>query len=272
MLPSKLSSIAAFAGMMAASFYASAPAALGGPPPVEGQAEYLPIQNVSYEFGTKMMSGYFVRHAENCLVNLMIIERGDPEAPLPPSPARVRLALYPGQIAGLDSEEGRSLNFTCGDQATTMLVVEGERDRLVELHAEFAQTTANALAILVPAARSGSPAPLEDQARFLPIQNFSSEFGSKYMSGYFVPYAATCFVNLMITERGDPEAPLALSATRVRHIMYPGQIAGLDSEEGRSLNFTCGDKAATMLVNAGDRDRLEKLQASIFPDVHASSP
>jgi hypothetical protein len=68
-------------------------------------------------------------------VTLMISEKGDPEQPLPLSAARVRLELYPGQMAGLDSEEGRSLNFTCGDNATMLLVDEGERDRLVELQA-----------------------------------------------------------------------------------------------------------------------------------------
>jgi hypothetical protein len=40
--------------------------------------------------------------------------------------------LYPGQIAGLDSEEGRSLNVTCEANATTLIVDADGRDRLVE--------------------------------------------------------------------------------------------------------------------------------------------
>ena len=46
---------------------------------------------------------------------------------------RVRLVLNPGQTAGLDSEEGRSLNFTCDEGATALLVDSGEREKLVEL-------------------------------------------------------------------------------------------------------------------------------------------
>ena len=39
--------------------------------------------------------------------------------------------MDPGQIAGLDSEEGRSLNFTCGEDATTLVVDYGERSKLL---------------------------------------------------------------------------------------------------------------------------------------------
>lgn len=89
------------------------------------------MQSISYEFGSKSMSGYFLQEASACLVTLMISEKGDPEAPLPPSPTRVRLALTPGQIAGLDSEEGRSLNVTCGANAASLIVDIGETERLV---------------------------------------------------------------------------------------------------------------------------------------------
>jgi hypothetical protein len=65
----------------------------------------------------------------------MVFEKGDPDKSLPPSAIRVRLVLKPGQIAGFDSEEGRSLNFTCSEEATTLLVDVGERERLVELQA-----------------------------------------------------------------------------------------------------------------------------------------
>jgi hypothetical protein len=128
--------IAAFAGTIAVSLWIAIPATLSGSPPaVEDQTRYWPIQSISYEFGSKSMSGYFVKQAATCRVTLMISEKGDPEQPLPLSAARVRLELYPGQTAGLDSEEGRSLNFTCGDNAAMLLVDEGERDRLVELQA-----------------------------------------------------------------------------------------------------------------------------------------
>lgn len=103
--------------------------------PVEGPAQYLPIQSFSYNFGSKFVSGYFTQQGYRCFVTLMVTEKSDPEGMLPPSPTRVRLVLNPAQIAGLDSEEGRSLNFTCGEGATTLFVDVGERDALVNLQA-----------------------------------------------------------------------------------------------------------------------------------------
>lgn len=134
-------------------------------------------------------------------------------------------------------------------------------------------TFALGLCIAIPAALSGSP-PVENQTRYFPIQSISYEFGSKSMSGYFVTQAATCQVTLMIGETGDPEQPLLLSAARLRLELHPGQMAGLDSEEGRSLNFTCGANAATLLVAAGARDRLmavQDVQAIAVPEDMAGS-
>jgi len=113
-----------------------------------------------------------------------------------------------------------------------------------------------ALGIGLPAASGGSLPSNDEEARYAPIQSISYVFGSKSMSGYFVQQAGTCLVTLMITEQSDPDQPLALSPTRVRLLLQPGQIAGLDSEEGRSLNVTCGGQAAMVIVNVGDRDQL----------------
>jgi len=108
------------------------PAASGDSPSAAGgETRYAPAQSISYEFGSKMMSGYFVEQSSTCLVTLMIAEKSDTDGA--PSPTRVRILLYPGQIAGLDSEEGRSLNFTCGEDAKTLLVVAGQREELVAL-------------------------------------------------------------------------------------------------------------------------------------------
>ena len=144
--------IAAFTGTIGLSLCIAIPAALSGsPPPVENQTRYLPIQSISFEFGSKSMSGYFVKQASTCQVTLMISEKGDPEQPLPQSAARLRLALHPGQMAGLDSEEGRSLNFTCGDNAASLLVDAIERDRLMEV-----QDVQDVQAITVPKDLTGS--------------------------------------------------------------------------------------------------------------------
>ena len=117
-----------------------------------------------------------------------------------------------------------------------------------------------ALGIGLPAASAGSLPSKDEEARYAPIQSISYDFGSKSMNGYFVQQAATCLVTLMITEKSDPDQPLPLSPTRVRLLLLPGQIAGLDSEEGRSVNITCGEQAATVVVNVGDRDRLVEQQ------------
>jgi hypothetical protein len=124
--------VSAFAITIAASFWSSSGAVSGELRlQKEGDARYRPIQSISYEFGSKAMSGYFVQRNSACLVTLMIAERSDPDSPSPLTATRVRLILDPGQIAGLDSEESRSLNFTCGEDAATLVVGYGERSKLV---------------------------------------------------------------------------------------------------------------------------------------------
>lgn len=128
--------IPGLAALLALASLSWSPAASGqSPSPVDADARYAPVQSISYEFGSKMMSGYFVDRSSACLVTLMIAERSDDSDSPMPSPTRVRLVLYPGQIAGLDSDEGRSLNFTCGEEATTLLVRAGQRDELVAVQA-----------------------------------------------------------------------------------------------------------------------------------------
>ena len=124
----------------------------------------------------------------------------------------------------------------------------------------LAGTIATSLGSLVSSAAGESPSPIDGQFRFEPIQAITYEFGSKLTTGYFVQQGGMCIVTLMITEKGDPENPIGLSPTRVRLALSAGQVAGFDSEEGRSLNLTCEAGAATLLVDVGDRDRLVSLQ------------
>src|SRR6516225_11015718 len=107
---SKTLAFAAFVVAIGGSFWASGPAVSGESSQKEGYAQFLPVQSISYEFGSKAMSGYFVQEGEVCLVTLLIIEKIDPDRLLPLTAARVRLMLNPGQITGLDSEEGGLLN------------------------------------------------------------------------------------------------------------------------------------------------------------------
>jgi hypothetical protein len=141
MLIGKIAQASAFAGTVALSLLASAAAAQSQS--VKSEATYAPIQSVRYDFGSKSMSGYFVDQAKRCVVMLMVTEKGDPEAAPSSTATRVRLVLNPGQTAGLDSEEGRSLNFTCGEGATALLVDSGERERLVELQTLSLRKTAS---------------------------------------------------------------------------------------------------------------------------------
>ena len=104
------------------------------------------------------------------------------------------------------------------------------------------------------------------RCRYAPIQSIAYEFGSKAMSGYFVPQGSVCLVTLMISDRSDPDRPSPATAARVRLVLEPGQIAGLDSEEGRSLNLTCGGGAKTLIVNSGERSKLVAQQGVAVAD------
>jgi hypothetical protein len=97
------------------------------------EVKYRPIDSIRYDFGSKSTSGYFVEQAKKCVVMLMVYEKPDPDAASTTTATRVRLVLNPGETAGLDSEEGRSLNFTCGEGATALVVDSGAREKLVEL-------------------------------------------------------------------------------------------------------------------------------------------
>jgi hypothetical protein len=141
MLIRKIAQASAFAGTVAISLWASAASAQSQS--VKSEATYAPIQSVRYDFGSKSMSGYFVDQAKRCVVMLMVTEKGDPDAAPSSTATRLRLVLNPGQTAGLDSEEGRSLNFTCGEGATALLVDSGERERLVELQTLSLRKTAS---------------------------------------------------------------------------------------------------------------------------------
>jgi hypothetical protein len=110
------------------------------------------------------------------------------------------------------------------------------------------------------AASSQTQAPVKDEAKYAPIQSIRYDFGSKSMSGYFVDQAARCVVTLMVSEKGDADSAPSSTATRVRLVLNPGQTAGLDSEEGRSLNFACGEGATALLVDVGEREKLVELQ------------
>jgi hypothetical protein len=134
-----------------------------------------------------------------------------------------------------------------------------------------AVTIAASLCVSIPIASSGSLKPTDGQTQYLPVQSISFELGSKFMSGYFVQQDATCFVALMFIEKSSLDEALPASATRVRLVISPGQILGFDSEEGHSVNLTCGEGASTMLLDTGERDKLVALQSLALPKDVAKS-
>jgi hypothetical protein len=121
--------VSAFAAALAANLCLSGQAVSGEP--MEGDAPYRPVQSISYTFGSKIASGYFVQQNSVCHVTLMIAEKIDPGLPSPTA-ARVRVMLDPGQVVGFDSDEGRSISLTCGEAAATLVVSYGDRDKLME--------------------------------------------------------------------------------------------------------------------------------------------
>ena len=124
----------------------------------------------------------------------------------------------------------------------------------------FAGTIGVAQLALLSGASSGSTSSAENETSYAPIQSVPYDFGSKSMSGYFVQRSSVCRITLMIAERSDPDRLMPTTATRVRLVLIPGQIAGLDSEEGRSLNLKCGEGASTLTVDYGERAKLIALQ------------
>jgi hypothetical protein len=95
-------------------------------PSTTDEAVYSPIQNISYRLGSKAAIGYFAQQAGECHVALMVAEAIDPDVATPPSAARLRLALRPGQVAGFDSEEGPFIDMTCGPDAGSLIVRRGD--------------------------------------------------------------------------------------------------------------------------------------------------
>jgi len=105
----------------------------GGQSAGDGQARYKPVQGIHQDFGSKSVTGYFIRRDDQCHVALLVAEKSDPAFPFTQSAARFRLALAPGEVAWLDSEEGRTLTVTCGARAASLIVDNSAREQLAKL-------------------------------------------------------------------------------------------------------------------------------------------
>jgi hypothetical protein len=103
-------------------------------------------------------------------------------------------------------------------------------------------------------------------ARYGALQSFSQQFGSKLASGYFVREIDRCLVTLKIAEKGNAESQSGQAAAQVRLVLNPGQMAGLDSEEGQSLNLTCSTNATVLILDSGGNDALMATQKRALSD------
>ena len=111
----------------------------------------------------------------------------------------------------------------------------------------------------------------DDQTLYKPVQGIHQDFGSKSITGYFIRRDDQCHVALHVAEKSNPAFPSMQSAARIRLALAPGEIAWLDSEEGRTLTVTCGARAASLIVNSGVREQLAGRTGALPPPDRAES-
>ena len=107
-------------------FAMTPPAAVTASANAAEEVTYKPIQAISRVLGSKRAVGYFSREADACNVTLMVVEEVDLDVAMPPSAARVRVSLMPGQTIQLDSDERKFLDITCGPEADTVVARSGD--------------------------------------------------------------------------------------------------------------------------------------------------
>ena len=81
-----------------------------------------------------------------------------------------------------------------------------------------------------------------------PVVAFTGEVGDRVVVGYFKADAGACAVTLMMADPASDDAPAA-SAARLTMTLQPSAAAALDSGDGHSLSVTCGESAASLIVD-----------------------
>ncbi len=114
-------SVAALAGATISALTLTSAIAVTSSPNDVASVTYQPIQAISHVLGSKRAVGYFTRDDDECHLILMVAEAIDPEVAAPLSAARLRVALRPGQLVTLDSDERKFLDLTCGPNAETLV-------------------------------------------------------------------------------------------------------------------------------------------------------
>ncbi len=81
-----------------------------------------------------------------------------------------------------------------------------------------------------------------------PVAAFTGEVGDRRVVGYYKADAGACAVTLMMADPASDDAPAA-SAARLTMTLQPSAAAALDAGDGRSLSVTCGEAAASLIVD-----------------------
>ena len=87
---------------------------------LSGPGIFQATEAMTYVIGSKRTVGYFQNVSGKCQLTLMIAEAVDPDVAMPPSAARMSLAMTPGQSVALGSAEGETMTATCGADGDTM--------------------------------------------------------------------------------------------------------------------------------------------------------
>jgi hypothetical protein len=80
-----------------------------------------PHQPILTTVGSKRIIAFYEPGAGRCTVNVVMWDNADLSGG---SASRVRVALDPRQMLGIDSVENKSINLECGDDARTLALVD----------------------------------------------------------------------------------------------------------------------------------------------------
>jgi hypothetical protein len=105
--------------LLSALLFASAGAVNAGATDINSRV-YRPIEDLSYNFGSKLAVGYFLQKDGACALNLFLAENtGDDTGP---SAARLQFKVAPAETIKINSVEGQALEIKCGDAGATLEV------------------------------------------------------------------------------------------------------------------------------------------------------
>jgi hypothetical protein len=95
-------------------------------------AVYAPAQAITQYFGSKHAVGYFLQQNGSCAMTVLISE--DTDGRTSPSATRMQFSMRPGETAELQSVETQTLEVTCGANASTIEVRNGNFQSAYVLH------------------------------------------------------------------------------------------------------------------------------------------